>query len=148
MDDDFDQRVRGFIYEATVGRGYPPLIAEVANYLGSPEGLVRQAFRRLAAGHIIVLQVESDEILMANPFSAVPTPFLVEAKPYASYGNCIWDAMGIAAMLHQDATIRTSCGDCGSAVELHIRGGRVQTDQGILHFAVPALHWWDDIVFS
>ncbi len=146
--DDFDRRVRGLVYEATLSRGYPPLIAEVANHLDIPPEEIRQAFKRLAAARVIVLQRDNDEILMANPFSAVPTPFLVQTEPYSCYGNCIWDAMGIAAMLHQDATIKTSCGDCGTAMDVNIRDGQVQVDQGILHFAVPALHWWDNIVFT
>jgi hypothetical protein len=36
---------------------------------------------------------------MANPFSAVPTPFLVRSGDRSWYGNCIWDALGIPAML-------------------------------------------------
>lgn len=146
--DDFDHRVRAFIYQAALSRGYPPLIAEVADHLDVSPSEIREAFKRSAAGRVIVLQGDSDEILMANPFSAVPTPFLVHAEPYSCYGNCIWDAMGIPAMLHQDATIKAGCGDCGTAMDLHIRGGQLHADQGILHFAVPALHWWDDIVFS
>ena len=144
----FDPRVRGFIYQAALGRGFPPLMTEVADHLGLPQEEVRGAFKRLAGGRVIVLQGDNDEILMANPFSAVPTPFLVQAEPYSCYGNCIWDAMGIPAMLNQDATIRAGCGDCGTAMEVHIQGGQVHGDQGVLHFAVPALHWWDDIVFN
>ena len=146
--DDFDRRVRGFIYESTLSRGYPPLIADVANHLDVPTEEIRQAFERLAAARVIVLQRDNEEILMALPFSAVPTPFLVQTKDYSCDGNCIWDAMGIGAMLHRDATIKTACGDCGTAMDVHIRDGQVQADQGILHFAVPALHWWDDIVFT
>jgi hypothetical protein len=56
--------------------------------------------------------------------------------------------MGIPAMLHQDAVIRASCGDCGTAMTLRITNGSLEPAEGIAHFAIPAAHWWDDIVFN
>ena len=47
---------------------------------------------------------------MAEPFSAVPTPFAVYVDDQRYFGNCIWDALGIPAMLHADARIESSCG--------------------------------------
>jgi hypothetical protein len=108
---------------------------------------VAESFRRLAGGRILVLQRDSGEILMAPPYSAVPTPFAVETSHYATYGNCIWDALGIAAMLGIDAKIVTSCGDCGTAAEVVVEDGAVRGD-GLIHFALPARQWWNDIVFT
>ena len=71
---------------------------------------------------------------MANPFSAVPTPFLVEFDDYACYGNCIWDAMGIVAMRGRDALIKTSCGDCGALMEVRIVAGALQSGEGVAHY--------------
>lgn len=85
---------------------------------------------------------------MANPIPAVPTPFLVRAGDRSWYGNCIWDAMGISAMLQQDAVIETSCGCCGTAMQVTVVNGSLGEAPGIAHFAVPAARWWDDIVFN
>lgn len=145
---DFDLLVRQHIYEVTLGRGFPPALAEAAASLGVVEAEVLASFERLAAGHMLVLQPESREILMANPFSAVPTPFLVEMDAFSCYGNCIWDALGIPAMLKQNAHIRTACADCGTAMDLSVVDGRLQPAEGIIHFALPARQWWDDIVFN
>jgi len=89
-----------------------------------------------------------DQILMANPFSAVPTPVVVELASYSCFANCIWDALGVPAMLKQDARIKTACGDCGLALEVSVVGGQVHDGTSVVHFAVPAHHWWDDVVFS
>ena len=115
-----------------------------------PVADVLGALQRLAAGHVLVLQPDTGEILMANPFSAVPTPFVVELAPggYSCFGNCVWDSLGIAAMTGQDARIKTACGDCGTAMEVTVANGSVQQAEGLVHFAIPALHWWDDIVFN
>jgi hypothetical protein len=94
------------------------------------------------------LQKGSGEVLMANPFSAVPTPFLVKIGDRSYYGNCIWDAMGIPAMLQQDATIEASCGCCSTAMNLKVTNGLIGEAHGIAHFAIPAAHWWDDIIFN
>jgi hypothetical protein len=105
------------------------------------------AYRRLAEGHVIVLQPGTTELWMANPLSARPTPFLVTTEHGRFYGNCVWDALGVAAMLDADARIDTDCADCGEAMVLEIVGGELAAE-GVAHFAVPAAHWWDDIGFT
>lgn len=142
-----DQQVRWQVYDQTMRTGAPPFSHELAAALHCSLEAIRGSLARLGAAHILVLQPESGEILMANPFSAVPTPFAVEVNGLDTYGNCIWDALGIAAMLHADARIRTSCGDCGSAAEVSVVGGAVH-GEGLIHFAIPAMRWWDDIVFN
>ena len=143
-----DKVVRGHIYDFVMREGLPPTITETSSALFRSPDEVKDSFQRLADGHILVLQKVSGEILMANPFSAVPTPFLVKAGGRSYYGNCIWDAMGIPAMLKQDATIEASCGCCSTAMNLHVTYGALEQAHGIAHFAIPAAHWWDDIVFN
>jgi len=144
----FDKEVRRHVYNYIINKSVVPTIIETAAALSSAQSEIRASFKRLADAHMLVLQRDTSEILMANPFSAVPTPFLVQVGVHSFYGNCVWDAMGIPAMLKQDAAIRTSCGDCGTAMNLKITNGSVEQSEGIVHFAIPAAHWWDDIVFS
>jgi hypothetical protein len=150
LPEEFDFLIRRYVYDVTLDRGRPPALAKTAVVLDAPVSDVHAAFQRLAAGRVLVLQPESGEILMAGPFSAVPTPFLVELTPggYSCFGNCIWDALGIAAMTGRDARIVTACPDCGAALEVTVADGALQCADGVTHFAVPARHWWDDIVFT
>lgn len=60
----------------------------------------------------------------------------------------MWDAMGIAAALGDDAIISASCGDCGEPMVNEILGGQLVRDEGVVHFAVPAKRWWDNIGFT
>lgn len=143
-----DWQVRSFVYDVTMQGGHLPLIADISAGLNMPIEETQAALKRLAVGRVLVLQPETGEILMANPFSAVPTPFLVEVSGFSCFGNCIWDALGIPAMLHQDARIKTTCGDCGLALEVNVVNDQVQRDPSVIHFAIPAHHWWDDIVFN
>jgi hypothetical protein len=143
-----DKVVRSNIYDYVMREGLPPTVAETSSALSRSSDEVISSFQRLADGHMIVLQKGSGEILMANPFSAVPTPFLVKAGGHSYYANCIWDAMGIPAMLKEDAAIEASCGCCSTAMNLKITNGSLEEVRGIAHFAIPAAHWWDDIVFN
>jgi hypothetical protein len=109
---------------------------------------VKASLERLASAKVLVLQPESREVLMAPPFSAVPTPFAVSAADRVYFGNCIWDALGIPAMLSCDARVETSCGCCGEAMSVSVEDQSLQTSEGLVHFAIPARRWWEDIVFS
>ncbi|MFN2431473.1 MAG: organomercurial lyase [Gemmatimonadota bacterium] len=146
--EDPDFRVRREVYDQTLTNGRPPATNDLAARLQLPIEEIRASLRRLAATRVLVLQPGAGEILMANPFSAIPTPFVVETPAYSAFGNCIWDALGISAMLRQPARVRTACGCCGEAIELDVDSGAVRSASGTVHFAVPALGWWEDIVFT
>ncbi|HYY56689.1 MAG TPA: organomercurial lyase [Pyrinomonadaceae bacterium] len=143
-----DQEVRRLVYDHVIREGLPPTVAETAAALSRPFDEVNLCFRRLADAHILVLQKGSGEILMAAPFSAVPTAFLVKVGDRKYYGNCIWDALGIPSMLKQDGIVNASCGCCGTAMTLEVANGSLAQARGLAHFAVAAARWWDDVVFS
>lgn len=146
--EDQDLRVRAVIYDVVMANGLPPSIAEVAQHLDLENTSVIESLERLATAKALVLQRESREVLMANPFSAVPTPFAVYANDRLYYGNCIWDALGIPAMLRTDGRIHCSCGCCGESMRVAVSGGTLAEGDGIVHFAIPAHQWWQDIVHN
>ncbi len=141
-----DSSLRLFIYEEIVRTGEAPSVAALARQFRAAGEDVRAALRRMHDAHVLVLQ-PSGELLMANPFSAVPTPFLVQVGDRRWFGNCIWDALGILATLAANGRVLTSCGCCGDAMTLELHEGVLKGD-GTVHFALPALRWWDDIVFN
>lgn len=143
-----DQELRHHVYSATVESGRPPHSAEVAASLGVPRADVLEGFQRLFARRLLYLAPDSGEIVMAPPFSAVPTPFLVTSNGTRYFANCVWDGYGIAAALHADATVEASCGCCGEPMYLEVRGGEPRPAPGVAHFAVPAAHWWNDLPYT
>ncbi|NIR68363.1 hypothetical protein GWN42_01745 [candidate division KSB1 bacterium] len=143
----FDTKVRLQIYQHFVETGHTPTMSEIANVLACKLKDVQTAYRGLAEKRCLVLQA-NDEILMAEPFSAVPTPFQVQVGDRSWWANCIWDALGIPAMLKQDARIVTACGDCNESMHVFVKDGQLHESSGVVHILVPAKHWWDDIVFA
>ena len=144
----FDREVRRHVYDRVINEGLPPSAAGTAAALGRSREAVRASLRRLAEAHVLVLQEGGGEVLMAAPFSAVPTPFVVRSRARKWYANCVWDALGIPAMLKCDARVEASCGCCGTAMRLSVRGGALEEAEGVAHFALPAARWWDDVVFT
>jgi hypothetical protein len=141
--------VRLHIYETFVGEGQPPAVPETAEALGISVDQAADAYRRLAADHVIVLEPGTLDIWMANPLSARPTGFRVRTDEDGEYfGSCVWDSPGVLAMLGTDGTVSTVCHDCDEPLTLEVRGGELQPIQAVAHFAVPASRWWEDIGFS
>ena len=139
--DDLALRNRTYGLIAELGR--VPLAREVG-----PADEVRAGWGRLHAEHALVLDPRGEEIRMANPFSAVATPYRVEAAGRRWFGSCAWDAFGILAALEADGGIATVCPDCGDAIAFDVRGDRPGDETLFFHCLVPAAAWWDDIVFA
>ncbi len=140
--------VRLHVYAEAAATGEIPQPPRIAHAIGRTEGDVRAALRRLADGKVLILAPNNGDIWAANPFCAVSSGFRVAAAGRRYWGICIWDALGIAAALRSDAVITVPCGDCGDPMTLEVRDGRLVRDEGVVHFAVPAHHWWDNIGFT
>jgi hypothetical protein len=142
---EIDNEVRVEIYRHFLDAGTAPTYVEIADALDLTPMDALASFRRLGDDHVIVLAPGSTYIWMANPFSAIPTTFIVRAGGREWWGNCIWDSFGIAAMVGVDAEVSTSCPDCGEPLAISVVGGRVGHDHRVIHYSVPAARWWDDI---
>jgi Alkylmercury lyase len=98
--------------------------------------------------HALVLDAGTGEIRMANPFSGVPTAYRVRTAGRRWYANCAWDAFGVCAALQADGRIETLCSDCGEAIAVEVTGEKPDDKTLLFHCLVPAVRWWDDIVFT
>lgn len=143
----FDKQIRHFIYDSFVKTGQAPTRQHCTQAFSRPLADIQAAFQRLAAERALVLQ-STGEVLMAEPFSAVPTAFSVEVGDQRWWGNCIWDALGILALLHTDGRVITACGCCNDAMQVDIHQGHLVDPSGCVHVALPPKEWWKDVVFA
>lgn len=142
-------RIRLAVLEHTIASGQVPTAGEVAADLDLPQKMVEEAFWKLGEAHVFVPEErDTSRLRMANPFSAVPTPFKVSARGGSYYGNCVWDALGIIALLGGEGSVETNCPDCGEPLALTVSGGKLTDAAGVVHFSVPARLWWENIVFT
>ena len=138
-----DLELRNRTYARFVELGRAPAASELGEELQVKEG-----WRRLHDAHAVVLDSTTDELRMANPFSAVPTSYRVHARDRWWYANCAWDAFGILAALNEDGVIESSCHDCDEPVEVEVVDASPTPDDLLFHCLVPAERWWADIVFT
>ena len=146
---DFDTKVKLTIYDTLAHTTLPPTTFEVAQVLDAPLADVEAAFARLHQKRLLVPEPgDPSRVRMAPPFSGIPTPFPVKVQDKTYYANCAWDALGIAAALHQEAVIDASDAHTGEPITLEVINGQPVPQPCVIHFAVPAARWWEDIVYT
>ena len=144
-----DSEIRLWIYQHFVDTGRAPSPVEIAAHFQLTPAEVEHRLRRLQEeAAALVLLPGSSYIWMAEPFSAVPTPFLVRSGGGQWWGNCVWDALAILALIGTDGVVSTACPNSGQALVLSVTKGSLADAQRIVHFAVPAREWWRDIGFT
>lgn len=142
------REVRLYVFGHAADTGSVPQVKQIAEALKCSTEKIQEALQHLAASKVLILAPNDSAIWAANPFCAVPSGFRVEAQGRVYWGICIWDALGVPAALGKDAIISAFCGDCSEPMTLEIRGGSLTRSEGIIHFAIPAHHWWDNIGFT
>ena len=142
-----DARIRHAIYK-TFAEGGIPRTTTLCKQLRLQEPELRAAMDRLHNSHAIVLEPRTREPWMALPFSSVPTAFSVEGGGRSWFANCAWDAFGIPILAGVDAVIHTTCPDCDGQIVYRIEERRIVDAHGVVHFAVPAKQWWDNIGYT
>lgn len=141
-------QVRAQIYEGFLRNGTAPALEEIAGNLGSDRQTVATLMRRLHDEHHIVLGSDS-ELIAAHPFSNVPMPFEVTFGGVRTWGFCIWDSLGIAAMSGKDTVIETACAFCLHRIHLEVVRNRLAIEhEYVAQFLVPAQRMWDDVKFT
>jgi hypothetical protein len=144
-----DNRVRLYVYERFVDDGRPPTAEDTGKALAIGTDEAAAAYRRLEESRVIVLAPGTTNIWMASPLSAVPTRFRVVTEDGRSWwGNCVWDGLGVLAMVGANGFVDSSCPDCGEKIELRVEDGELQPVDVVIHFAVPTRRWWENIGFT
>lgn len=145
---ELDWAVRASIYESFATTGRPPAIGALAARHGLTEHRIRTSLERLFSAHEIAPLPNGGGVWMANPFSGIPTDFVVETAEMSCWANCAWDALGVPAITGTDGWIRTHCAQSGDPLEFGIEGGVLTGDQGVIHLLTPIRDAWVDIGFT
>jgi hypothetical protein len=146
---EFDTAVKLNIYETIARTTQAPTSAEVAKALSTSAEEVEAAFERLHQKPLLVPEPgHPSRIRMAPPSSGVETSLRVKVQGNVYSANCAWDALGIAAALQADAIIEASDGYSGEPMLLEVRNGQPVPQACVIHFAVPAAQWWEDILYT
>lgn len=143
-----DTEVKLAIYGHFAETGCRPSPEQVAERLGSDPAAVTEAYHRLRAVRLLVLEEDGTSIRMAPPFSGIPSQHVVEAGGTHYFANCAWDALGIPAVLQKSAVVRSRCEQSAEPLELAVNLDGPEPSDWLFHCLVPAARWWADIVFT
>lgn len=144
----FELEVKLAVYRYFAETGVPPSCVQVAERVGSRADEVAQAYQRLLAQRVLVLENDGRSIRMAPPFSGVATQHVVMSAGRSYFANCAWDALGIPAALQRPATVHSRCEQSMESLSLELDMEGPASSDWVFHCVVPAAHWWDDIVFT
>ena len=145
---EFDLQVKLAVYRHFAETGRGPAPEDVAERVGSDERRVIDAYRRLSALRMLVLEENGSSIRMASPFSGVPTPHVVESDGVRYYANCAWDALGVLAALQKQGTVHCRCEQSGEPLHMEVGLDGPEPSDWLFHCLVPAANWWDNIGFT
>lgn len=143
-----DWAMRRFVYQHFLDHAQPPTFAEAAHHFGIPAEEARASFRRLNDRHALFLAPGTDAVRIANPLSAVPTDYIVQAAGHRLFASCAFDALGIPAMLHTDARIEATYAPTGTPARYAIAAGVLTGDDGVVHFPLAFHRWYDDLIHT
>lgn len=146
--DDLIWAVRAFVYQRFADTARAVNIDEVAAQFRLTQDVAAEVFNELDRRHAFFLEPGTHDIRIANPFSAVPTDFVVRAQGREYWANCAWDSLGIAAALHCDAEINATYAEDDQPLMLTIRDGVVHHPPAVVHLLVPVRNWYDDMIFT
>jgi hypothetical protein len=144
----FDTAVKLAIYTSTAESGHIPSIEAVAQRVQASTDEVAQAYARLRASRLLLLERDGTTIRMAPPFSGVPTQHRVVVGGIEYFANCAWDALGISAALHRPGMVHSRCEQSHEPLNLSVALTGPEPSTWLFHCLVPAAKWWDDLVFT
>jgi hypothetical protein len=143
-----DTRTKLAIYRHFAETGQKPSLQVVAERVHADVSSVREAYVRLCAQRVLVLEPDGVSIRMAPPFSGVSTQHVVIVDDTKYFANCAWDSFGIPAALQRPGRVHSRCGQSGEPLNLEIDLDGPPPCSWLFHCLVPAAKWWDDIVFT
>lgn len=144
-----ERQIRLFIYEFILASDRCPTLNEISLEYSLTPLLTQEILQELDSTHsAIVLSPGSGNIWLADPFAALPTPYPVFSGSHKWFGMCVWDALGILAVANSNGRAPTLCPVSGEQLELTVVDGSLARSEGVIHFAVPASQWWENIGFT
>jgi len=143
--------VRKFVFDYFLENSRAPVLEEIMRTFHLVRSEARDVVEELEAAHHVIRLPGTQRILMANPFSALDTPFAVKIGNKRYFGACAWDAVAFHVMVGRESRVDSFCHHCGEPIRIEFRNGRAvstQPSDPLVFLSLPAAKWWENIVIT
>jgi Alkylmercury lyase len=143
------RELRKFVFDTFLHRATAPLLEEVMQRFRVDRDEAARRLLALQAAHHLLLLPGTQRILMANPFSNLPTPFRVATESLTYYANCAWDSIALHLVLEREVRISSYCHHCAVPIDLQLRHGQRVDGAGAevrVFLGTPVSKWYDNLV--
>ncbi|MDA4120110.1 MAG: alkylmercury lyase family protein, partial [Thaumarchaeota archaeon] len=141
--------LRKYVFDHFFEYSSAPTLEEAMQHFGISRKEAFSRFKGLEAEHHILLVPGTQRILMANPYSALTTPFLVRVGGKHYFANCAWDSVSMHVMLDMDAQVESYCHHCAEPIEISLSNGKVTSSSPttpVIFLSMPVAKWYDNLV--
>ncbi|OLS26361.1 MAG: Alkylmercury lyase [Candidatus Heimdallarchaeota archaeon LC_3] len=144
------KHVRHYIYQYSIFYSKAPNLEEIMRTFEITKEESIKILEKLEEQHHIKLIPKVPRILMAWPFSNIPTQYQVSTLQGKTYfANCAWDAIAFHIVLNQDIKISSFCYHCGQPVRISVSKSSLivkNPESAIINFSLPIAHWMEDVI--
>lgn len=141
--------VRVYVYRTFAGKATVNA-SDVALQFNITEDEALHSLRQLHDRHLIVLDTDRINIVMAHPWATKNLGFVVASSQQKWWGGCAWDSFAIPSLINETCLVSTHCPACGQAMAIDVNPDRPpdNTSDWVAHFLVPVTEMWNDVVYS
>lgn len=141
--------LRKYIFDHFFEHSVAPTLEEVMQHFRVSRKEAYSRFKGLESEHHILLVPGTQRILMANPYSAVTTPFRVRIGERRYFANCAWDTVSMHVMMDAEATVESHCHHCAESIEISLSRGKVSSSippMPMIFLSMPVAKWYDNLI--
>lgn len=149
MDHDVVERVRRAIYDTFASQGHAPSRQQIQDLAVVDEAQVNESVAELAAQRHLALD-QSDNIVMAHPFTTANFGFSVMGERNLWWGGCAWDSFAIPHLVKGESSVlvATTCPACRRPLAWMVTRSEPPEGLEVAHFLVPMDRVWNDVVYA
>lgn len=149
MNEEQRESVRLAVYREFARTGRAPSSERLGDLARVDSVTVTSALRELHASRDLVLD-DSDDIVMAHPFTSVPLGFSVMGRRTLWWGGCAWDSFAIPHLIDAEpqVLVATDCPGCGAAHAWNVTRDNPPDGDQVAHFLTPMDRVWRDVVHA
>lgn len=141
--------LRKYIFDHFFEHTVAPTLEEAMQKFSLTRAEAFTRFKALEADHHILLVPGTQRILMANPYSAVATPFRDYIGDKRFFANCAWDTVGLHVMLGMHTRVESFCHHCGEPIGILLSDGKVVSSlpkEPLVYLSMPVARWYENLV--